>query len=104
MDIFCHNPEVAGTVLGKERCQSNSTNDYWLISFDEKYGDTLTYKGVLYEHVVKTNQLDNLLKKVGMRVVIGFDVRQKNKSPRSVRFQQAKLFYCEPCTCITKQS
>lgn len=60
-------PQEGGTVLGKEICQHNSSTDFWLINFDKNYGDTLTYKGVLYNHVVKTNQLDPLLRRTGMR-------------------------------------
>lgn len=65
-------PLEKGTVLGKEVC--HVTKDYWLVNFDKGYGDTLTFKGILYAHVVKTNQLDPLLKQVGMRVSLGFDI------------------------------
>ncbi len=67
-------PEEKGIVLGKEICQQDVTKDYWLINFEKGYGDTLTYNGVLYNNVVKTNQLDPLLKKKGIRVFLGFTI------------------------------
>lgn len=70
------------TIIGNEICNQDESKDYWLLNIDGNYGDTLTYNGTLYRHVVKTEQLDSANKRIGRRIVCGFDISQnKVESP-----------------------
>lgn len=67
---------AGGYIIGKERCNTDTTKDYWLIDLSifplpNNYGDTLTLNGIRYNHVVKTAELDTQFKFIGARV--GFD-------------------------------
>ena len=51
---------IKGYVIGKETCNSNESNDYWLIDFtygsnNPKVGDTFILHGITYTNVLKTN-------------------------------------------------
>lgn len=75
---------VKGFVIGKEVCNSNETLDYWLIDLTysantPEYGDTLFYYGANYTNVVKTKDLDSVLKVVGKRVSLDFKTITNNK-------------------------
>ncbi len=85
-------PEEKATVLGKEVCQQDVTKDYWLVNFDKGYGDTLTYKGVFYKHVTKTNQLDPLLKKAGMRVFLEFDISTDKINSTDCNYPSVEIY------------
>ncbi len=85
-------PLEKGTILGKEICQQDVLQDYWLINLDKSYGDTLTYKGILYNHVVKTKQLDPLLKKNGMRVILGFDISTDKIASANCSFPSSETY------------
>ncbi len=68
---------VKGYVIGKETCNTDTTKDYWLIDLTyfpdtPQYGDTLLLNGITYKNVIKTKELDEYLKKIGMRVSINF--------------------------------
>jgi len=69
--------EANGYVIGKENCDTDDTKDYWLIDFSynqntPQYGDTLILNGITYTNVVKTKDLNQGLKLIGLRVVIDF--------------------------------
>jgi hypothetical protein len=84
MALSCNKPpykpdyvNAKGFVIGKETCNSDQQNEYWLIDFTylqdtPQYGDTLTLNGVIYTNVVKTKGLSERLKEIGMRVSIDF--------------------------------
>ena len=68
---------IGGYVIGKESCDTNETNDYWLLDFtvypnSPHIGDTLVLNGITYTNVLKVKGLDSRLKKVGMRVSIDY--------------------------------
>lgn len=71
---------AGGFVIAKESCSATDPdNDYWLLDLSVNYtatntfGDTLTYNGIFYEHVVKTKGLLPQLKIVGKK--LAFDCR-----------------------------
>lgn len=71
---------AGGFVIGKETCSATDPdNDYWLVDLRVNYsatntfGDTLTYNGVLYEHMVKTKGLAAQFKIAGKK--LSFDCR-----------------------------
>ena len=75
---------VKGYVIAKEYCNSDSTKDYWLIdltylSNTPQYGDTLVLNNIAYTNVVKTKELSDQLKQIGMRVSIDFKVLSTNR-------------------------
>lgn len=65
-----------GWVIGKETCDTNPDEDYWLVDLSyqpgSKYGDTATVAGTLYTHVVKTKELPVNFKVVGKKVAFDF--------------------------------
>jgi hypothetical protein len=70
---------AGGYVIGKEKCNIDTTKDYWLIDFSvfpvtNGYGDTLILNGIQYNHVVKTTGLDPIFKFIGARVGIRFNI------------------------------
>ncbi len=75
---------VKGYVIAKEICKNND-DDYWLIDFtypdftQYQYGDTLILNGTKYTNVIKTKDLDQGLKKVGMAVSIDFKTFTPNQ-------------------------
>ena len=68
---------AGGYVIGKEQCAGDSTQDYWLVDLSifplpNSYGDTLTFNGIAYSHVVKTKGLALQFKREGARVDLDF--------------------------------
>jgi hypothetical protein len=68
---------VAGYVIGKEICDTNEKNDYWLVDLTYRpntpqYGDTLFFNGEYYFNVVKTKGLRDTVKHIGKAVDIEF--------------------------------
>lgn len=68
---------IGGYVIGKETCDTNEANNYWLLDCtvypnSPQIGDTLTLNGLTYTNVLKVNGLDPRLKRVGMRVSIDY--------------------------------
>jgi hypothetical protein len=68
---------VRGYVIGKERCNTNESKDYWLIDCtygtkNPQIGDTLDLNGITYTNVLKTNGLYDELKIIGMKVTIEY--------------------------------
>ena len=67
-----------GTVIGVEKCSVDDNYNFWLIdlsvenSSPEK-GDTITYNGVVYNHVFKAINLDSSLKHAGKKIDIQFN-------------------------------
>lgn len=80
-------------VIGTERCFLDESKNYWLLNFNGNYGDTLTYNGTLYHHVVKTDQLHILLKKTGMRVFLSFDMSSNKMSSTQCDVVPAKNYF-----------
>ena len=69
---------IAGYVIGKESCDTNEINDYWLLDFNvypntPHVGDTLVLNGITYTNVLKVKGLDTRLKQIGMRVSIDYN-------------------------------
>jgi len=76
--------DLGGYVIGKETCQADETQDYWLLDFtvfpnQPQLGDTLTLNGRTYTNVLKVKGLDNRLKHIGMRVGIDYMTVTPNK-------------------------
>lgn len=68
---------IGGYVIGKEKCNTDEANDYWLLDFtvypnSPHIGDTLVLNGVTYTNVLKVKGLDNGLKHVGTKVSIDY--------------------------------
>ena len=75
---------IGGYVIGKENCNVDVTQDYWLLDFtvypdSEIIGDTLVLNGTTYHNVVKLKGLDERLKQIGMRVSVDYKILSKNK-------------------------
>lgn len=73
-----------GYVVGKESCNADETKDYWLIDLTylqdaPQYGDTLVLNGIIHTNVIKTKDLAERLKKIGMPVSMDFKVISANK-------------------------
>jgi hypothetical protein len=67
---------AGGYVIGKERCNADTLQDYYIIDLSifplpNLYGDSLLINGFTYKHVVKTTGLAPQFKYFGARV--GFD-------------------------------
>lgn len=65
------------TVIGYEICHNDESKNYWLLNIfgnSGNYGDTLKYNGTVWPHVVKTTDLDSAYKRIGMRILCGFDI------------------------------
>jgi hypothetical protein len=90
--VSCSNKEpfkpsynnIGGYVIGSETCNSDSTQNYWLLDFtvystSPHIGDTLILKGTTYTNVLKVKGLDARLKQVGMRVSIDYNVVSPEK-------------------------
>lgn len=68
---------AGGYVIGKERCNTDTTKDYWLIDFSiaplpNNYGDSLLLNGTTYRHVVKTTGIAAQFKFIGAKVDFDF--------------------------------
>lgn len=65
---------IGGVVIGKEICNSDPNQDYWLIDFanSSKVGDTLVLNGITYTNVLKVKGLDQRLKEIGTKVSIDY--------------------------------
>jgi hypothetical protein len=78
---------AVGYVIGKETCNADTANDYWLIdvfsssSVRQQYGDTLTLNGIKYTNLIKVSGLAEQLKKTGQKV--GFDFNLADKATLS---------------------
>jgi hypothetical protein len=75
---------ATGYVIGKEICNTNEANDYWLVDLTymaetPQYGDTLLLQGRTYTNVIKTNGLNERLKQIGMTVSLDFKTITANK-------------------------
>jgi hypothetical protein len=69
---------IGGYVIGRETCDTNETNDYWLLDFNvypntPHVGDTLVLNGITHTNVLKVKGLDPRLKQIGMRVSIDYN-------------------------------
>ncbi len=68
---------IGGYVIGKETCNTDETNDYWLLNCNvypntPQVGDTLVLNNVTYTNVLKVKGLDPSVKQIGMRVGIDY--------------------------------
>ena len=70
---------LKGYVIGKEICNTDESDDYWLIDFtygnnNLKVGDTLVLNGITYTNVLKTKGkfLDERLKIIGLKISIDY--------------------------------
>ena len=75
---------IKGYVIGKETCNTDENQDYWLIDFTDapnppKVGDTLLFNGITYTNVLKTRGLDQQLKILGLRVSIDYRIISADK-------------------------
>ena len=66
---------AGGFVIAKETCSATDPdNDYWLVDLSVNYtatntfGDTLTYNGTFYQHVVKTKGIPIQVKMIGKKL------------------------------------
>jgi hypothetical protein len=80
-DIKPNFENAGGYVIGKERCNADTTKDYWLIDLSifplpNNYGDTLSLNGITYRHVIKTIDLASQFKYVGSKVDFDFHISQ----------------------------
>lgn len=68
--------KVTGTVIGKETCKTDASQDYWLIelepSEDSSIGDAATFGGKNYNHLVKTRNLKTDAKVIGKKFVFEY--------------------------------
>jgi len=75
---------IGGYVIGKENCNADINQDYWLLDFtvypnSPKIGDTLILNGTTYTNVLKLKGLDPRLKQVDMKVSIDYKIISSNK-------------------------
>ena len=75
---------ITGFVIGKEACNNDNSQDYWLIDFTyapnpPKVGDSLIINGNTYTNVLKTKGLAQQLKIIGMRVLIDYRIISADK-------------------------
>lgn len=78
------NKNIKGYVIGKETCNTDESNDYWLIDFtygtnNLHVGDSLFFNGTTYTNVLKTKGLSQQLKSIGLRVSIDYNSISANK-------------------------
>ena len=66
---------AGGFVIAKETCSATDPdNDYWLVDLSVNYtatntfGDTMTYNGIFYEHMIKTKGLVPQFKIAGKKL------------------------------------
>lgn len=66
---------AGGYVIAKEACSATDpNNDYWLVDLSVNYtasntfGDTMTYNGTFYEHMIKTKGLLPQFKVIGKKL------------------------------------
>lgn len=69
---------IGGYVIGKELCNNDESQDYWLLDFTvypnaAKVGDTLLLNGITYTNVLKMKRLEPALQQVGKRVSIDYN-------------------------------
>jgi len=69
---------IGGYVIGKENCNTDESNDYWLLDFNvypnsPHIGDTLVLNGITYTNVLKVKGLDPRFKQIGFRVSIDYN-------------------------------
>jgi hypothetical protein len=75
---------VKGFVIAKETCNTEVSQDYWLIDLTywpdtPQYGDTITINNTTFRNVVKVKGLDQRLKQIGMAVSVDFKTVTSNK-------------------------
>lgn len=75
---------IGGIVIGKETCNADESQDYWLLDFtvranSPQIGDTLFLNGMTYTNVLKVKGLDPRLKEIGMRVSLDYRVISPGK-------------------------
>jgi hypothetical protein len=68
---------IGGYVIGKETCNTDDTNDYWLLDFavypnSPHIGDTLVLNSITYTNVLKVKGLDPRFKQIGFKVSIDY--------------------------------
>ena len=75
---------IKGYVIGKETCNADESQDYWLIDFTylpnfPVVGDSVLFNGITYRNVLKTKGLDQRLKTIGLPVSIDYRVITTDK-------------------------
>jgi hypothetical protein len=75
---------IGGYVIGKETCNTDESQDYWLLDFtvypnSPQIGDTLFLNGITYTNVLKLKGLDQRLRQIGMRVSIDYKTITANR-------------------------
>ena len=77
---------IRGYVIGKETCNTDESQDFWLIDFTylpnpaPMVGDSLIYNGIAYKNVLKTRGLIQEFKKIGLPVSIDYKIISTNKT------------------------
>lgn len=92
---------AGGYVIGKEKCNADTTKDYWLIDLSifplqNSYGDKLAMNGATYNHLVKTTGLAPQFKIIGVRVDFDFHLT-------SFRIQTNNCSSSSPVTFLLKE-
>lgn len=95
---------IAGYVIGKEVCNADENNDYWLLDFtvypnSPQIGDTLILNGVTFTNVLKVKELGARLKHTGIMVSIDYKKISSNKiittgctEPNSITYPLKEIF------------
>lgn len=69
---------IAGYVIGKETCNTDALQDYWLLDFtvypnSQQVGDTLVLNGITYKNVLKMRRLEPAFQQVGKKVSVDYN-------------------------------
>ena len=76
---------IKGYVIGKETCNTDESQDLWLIDFTYLpnpapiVGDSLVYNGIKYRNVLKTRGLVQEFKTIGLPVSIDYKIITTDK-------------------------
>ena len=73
-----------GYVIGKEICNTDISDDYWLIDFSygidpPQIGDTVILEGIEYTNVLKVKNLHTDLQRVGVAVTLDYRIISSEK-------------------------
>jgi hypothetical protein len=88
--------ESPGVVLGREKCNTVDSLNYWLISLsplrsDQKYGKPITYHGKTYPQVVKSATLIKQFQDSTQTFMFVFDP-VSNPTPRPCNVSNPETF------------
>ena len=83
-DIGVLTNDLKGYVIAKESCQLDPADDYWLVDFtygdlNERVGDTIILDGRTYFNVLKTKELSQEHKQLGLILHIEYKSISKDR-------------------------